>query len=303
MVRNIADLRKSLIRKTKEQVREHYSVRDVHIARAIVLLDDLDEVFNLFSEHLREWYSVHFPEMNRVVKDNEAAMRLIYNLGKRSNFSKKQILEHYKDEERAAELEKVAVSSAGAAVNDADLSEMKLLALNALNIKEEREYLAKYLEKTMDEIAHNFSTIAGALVGAKLLAKAGSLKRLALMPSSTIQLLGAEKALFQAKKSHGKLPKYGYIYQHPMVKAAKPFNKGKLARSLAGKLSIAARQDFFGKDDISKELQKDLDQRVSEVEKLKPKQKVQAEKPSFVKRSPDRRSFGERGPRGKSFRP
>ena len=274
MENRLADLRKKLILKTQDQLKEHYSGRDVHIVRAISALDDLDEIFNLMAEHIKEWYSAHFPELFRIVKEPENELKLIYELGARENFSAEKIIEFYKNEEKSKDLESAAKKSVGAETLEQDIAEMKLLALNALNIHEEREYLSKYIEKTMTEMCPNFSEICGAVLGARILAKAGSLKNLAFMPASTVQIIGAEKALFQAKKAGSKrTPKHGLIYQHPLLRTAKAGQKGRIARALAGKLSIAARRDYFSKEDFTKELKLDLEKRIAEISKSKPRKK------------------------------
>ena len=119
----------------------------------------------------------------------------------------------------------------------------------------------------MKEFCPNISEIAGSVLGAKLLAKAGSLKRIALMPSSTIQILGAEKALFMSRKKHAKGPKYGLLFQHALVKQMKKEHKGKLARTLAGKIATAAKADYFTKRNIADELKRSLEARVKEISK------------------------------------
>ncbi|MEW6294991.1 MAG: NOP5/NOP56 family protein [Candidatus Diapherotrites archaeon] len=240
------ELRKRLIAKAKKRVAEAFTGRDYHAIKAVNLLEDLDNAFNLFAEQAREWFGVHFPELNRMVQDNEAFLKLIA-LGERKNFTQKKVMELYKNEIKAKEIEAKARNSMGAELEKEDLRQIQLLAQNALELKKEREEIAKYIEKLMKELSPNFSGLATPIIAARLLAKAGSLKQLALMPSSTIQLLGAEKALFRHLKQKAKPPKYGLIFAHPSVREAKKELKGKIARKLSGKLSIAAKKDFFSK--------------------------------------------------------
>ncbi len=263
----IAALRRKLIKSTKEKVKEHYSGKDVHLIKSINLMDDLDSVFNLLAEQLIEWYGVHFPELNSVAKDNEQYLKLAYELGGRKEFTEKKVAEWVKGKDDLKRIVEAAKKSNGAAVEDSDLGEIKLLALNALNLKEERTYLGKYIEKGMNKALPNFTALAGPFIGARLLAKAGSSKKLAFMPASTIQVLGAEKALFLHLKKGSKGPKYGFLYSHPLVKQVKPWNRGKVARSLAAKLSIAVKGDYFGKKNISDGLKKDLEKRLKDIEK------------------------------------
>ncbi|MDD5148527.1 MAG: NOP5/NOP56 family protein [Candidatus ainarchaeum sp.] len=264
----IDELRKKLIRKTREKVEEKYSGEEEHIIRAVNALQDLDEIFNLISEHAREWYASHFPELDRAIQNPEAFLKLVYLLGNRENFSEKEISGLVKEKETAKAVIEKAKTSMGSRIPDKALGEIKLLALNALNIKEQRNSLEKFISEEMQKKSPNFSEICGSVLGAKMLKEAGSFRRLALMPSSTIQILGAKKAFFRhVKNPKAKTPKYGLLYQHPMVKQASFENKGKIARSLSGKISIAVRTDFFSKKEIAKELQKGLDTRAKELQK------------------------------------
>ncbi|MFH1256843.1 MAG: hypothetical protein V1494_06150 [Candidatus Diapherotrites archaeon] len=263
---NIDALRKKMMHSVKEKVKEKYSGREAHIIRAVNALQDLDAVFNLLSEHLHEWYAYHFPELDSAVRDPEAYLKLVYNLGQRKNFSEKSIIEIYPQKEAAAKIIKAAQNSIGSEIEETDLAEIKLLALNALNLKEERMFLFKFIEKSMNEELPNFTALAGALVGARLLAKAGSKKKLMLMPSSTLQVLGAEKALFQHLKKKGKPPKHGYLFQNTLVQSVNRNARGKIARSLAAKLAIAVKADYFGGEKtLGEKLRKGLEQRAASL--------------------------------------
>ncbi|MDD5162950.1 MAG: NOP5/NOP56 family protein [Candidatus ainarchaeum sp.] len=266
----IEELRKKLIKKTREKVEEKYSGEEEHIIRAVNALQDLDEIFNLLSEHCAEWYSSHFPELGRALQNPEAFLKLIYFVGEKEKFSEKAIADIIKEPATAKLVIEKAKKSMGSKIPETAMAEIKMLALNALNIREQRNSLEKFLTEEMQKKAPNFSQICGSVLGAKMLKEAGSLRRLALMPSSTIQILGAKKAFFRhVKNPNAKTPKYGLLFQHPMVKQASFENKGKLARSLAGKISIAIKMDFFGKKEIAKELQKGLDERAKQLQKQK----------------------------------
>ncbi len=268
MVKDIKQLRKALIKKAKKQVQVKYSEKDVHIARAVSLLSDLDNAFNLLAENCIEWYSTHFPEMHSLVKDNEAYLGIVKEFGDRKSIKAKGLEKALGESEKAKKLEEKAASSMGSDIPKRALEEIRQLAANALKLKEERRKLEKFVEKEMQGHARNFSELAGPILGARLLAAASGLKPLALMPASTIQLLGAEKALFRHlrnKKSRG--PKYGFIYGHPLVKKVPGKNRGKMARSLAGKLSLTARADYFGnKKDIAKEMGQELEKRAEKLQ-------------------------------------
>ena len=130
----------------------------------------------------------------------------------------------------------------------------------------QRAFVLQFIEEETAQLMPNFTKIASPQIAGKMLAKATSLQRLALMPSSGIQLLGAEKSLFRHMKHGGKPPKHGILYQHSLVKRVSKRNKGKMARTLAGKLSIALKEDYFGKKDISKQLLEKLERRAKELQ-------------------------------------
>ncbi|MFH1895023.1 MAG: NOP5/NOP56 family protein [archaeon] len=259
-------LKQRLTRKTKERVSKAFTGKDVHIIKAVLLIDELDKMANLISENTREWFGMHFPELNSIVEDNEIFLQLVL-LGNRKNFSEKNVLEAYDNKEKAKEIAEKAKTSMGSELEEETLSQIKSLALKGIELKKQRNELTKFIEKEMKIILPNFTELAEPLIGARMLAKAGSVKKLALMPSSTIQLLGAEKALFNHIKSGAKPPKYGFIFGHPMLKKVKRNNQGKFARTLSGKLSITARKDFFGKKDSKEtdEMKTELNKRIEEL--------------------------------------
>jgi len=267
----LQELRKKMIRKAREDTAVKLSAKDVHAIKAVNIIEDLDAVFNLLAEQLIEWYGIYFPELSREVKNNETYLKLVYNLGERKNFTKEKINEILGDAEKSAAVERLAKSSFGGKLNEAALKEMQLLALNALNIREERVFLMKFLENEMQQIMPSFSRIGTTVVAAKIIAKAGSSERVAMMPSSTIQVIGAEKALFLHLRNKARPPKHGYIFQHPLVKAAPKHKRGKIARALAGKMAIAAKQDYFGSKKGSEELEKQLNMRVNQINAVRGK--------------------------------
>lgn len=236
-------------RKIKETVQ-----RDNLIINANNAIEELEKSINIFVERLREWYSLHFPEMDRIIEDHETFTKLVEKFGNRENIDNKR-------------LNRVKERSMGMEFTFEDVEAVKLLASNLVKLYQLRENLSNYLSKLLKEIAPNFSVLAGDVVAAKLIAKAGGLERLARMSSSTIQLLGAEKSLFRFLKSKGKAksPKFGLIYNHPLIKNSPKDKQGKIARLLASKLSIAARIDYYSKEYKSDEMKKDLEEKVKEI--------------------------------------
>ncbi len=291
----IEEMRKKLIDSAKKKVQRKYSERDVHIAKAVGLLEDVDQIANLLIEQLREWHAVHFPELSDIVKDNDSYLKLVSTLGKRDNFSAKKLNDVLQNEELSEQISKASENSMGSEVSSEDLKEMKLLATNCTGMREQREHLSKYLEDTMKKELPAFTELAGPVIGAKILAKVGSKKRLAFIPASALQLIGAEKALFMHFKKGVKGPKYGYLFQHPLVKAAKNEDKGRLARTIASKLAIAAKMDYFGSKESAEGLRKSIEKRAEQLHGAEKKpEKPQKEIP---RREFAQRSFEGEGPR------
>ena len=183
--------------------------RDLVIAQAIQTLDDVDRTVNLFMGRLREWYGVHFPELDRLVEKHETYARLVMNLGYKDNFTVEALEKESIPKDRAENIGAVAEKSMGADMAEQDLEEIQALSKNVLEMYELRKNMENYVNNTMEEVAPNTKAVAGALLGARLIAIAGSLQNLAMKPASTIQVLGAEKALFRSLKTGARPPKHG----------------------------------------------------------------------------------------------
>lgn len=215
---------------------------DVMIVQAIKLLDDLDKELNNYAMRVKEWYGWHFPEMDRIVNDNLAYARIIMAMGTRVNAATTDLSEIL-PEDIEQRLKTGAEVSMGTEIGDFDLENIKLLAEQVISFTEYRQQLSQYLTSRMKAIAPNMTELIGELVGARLIAHAGSLMKLAKSPGSTIQILGAEKALFRALKTKHDTPKYGLIYHASLVGQATGKNKGKIARMLSAKAALALRVD------------------------------------------------------------
>lgn len=235
------------------------------VAQAIQTLDDLDKAINLMMTHAREWYGVHFPELDRLMEKQETFARLIVKLGIRDNFTAEKLEEEGIPEARAEGLAKTAEKSMGAELTQPDLAQIQALCKDMLELYDLRQNLETYMDKTMEEVAPNIKVLVGSLLGARLIAISGGISNLAKRPASTIQVLGAEKALFRSLKTGTRPPKHGMIFQHTLLHDAKRWQRGKLARALAGKLAIAARADAYGHRNIGETLKSSLDKRVEEI--------------------------------------
>jgi nucleolar protein 56 len=276
----------------KLRVKGAVEKRDLIVAQAIQTLDDLDRTVNQFMGRLREWYGIHFPELDRLVEKHETYARLVMNLGDRENLAVEALEKEGIPKAKAEAIANVAASSMGADVADADLAQIQALSRNVLDLYELRRGMEGYLDRTMEEVAPNTKALVGSLLGARLIAVAGSLQNLAMRPASTIQVLGAEKALFRSLKTGARPPKHGLIFQHTLLHDAKKWQRGKIARALAGKLAIAVRVDAFGGRDVSDALKADLEKRLEEIrEKYKEPPPLQEKKPRFERREqrPERR--------------
>ncbi len=240
--------------------------RDLIVAQGIQTLDSLDQTVNMFIGRLREWYGIYFPELDRLIEKHETYSRLVMNLGNRESYTVEGLEAENIPKERTQLVAKAAESSMGADISESDLEQIQILAKDILAFYALRKSMEDYVDKTMEELAPNVRAVAGALLGARMIAIAGSLQNLAMRPASTIQVLGAEKALFRSLKTGARPPKHGLIFQHTLLHDAKRWQRGKIARVIAGKLAIAARADVFGQGHfIGDELKADINKRVEEI--------------------------------------
>ncbi|MDR1992369.1 MAG: C/D box methylation guide ribonucleoprotein complex aNOP56 subunit [Nitrososphaerota archaeon] len=251
---------------SKLRIKDATGKRDLIVAQSIQTLDSLDQTVNLFMSRLREWYGIHFPELDRLVEKHETYARLVMNLGNKDNYTPENLETEGLPKERTQLINKAADASMGADISESDLAQVQALAKDVLAFYILRKNMDEYVDRTMEEMAPNIRAVAGALLGARMISIAGSLQNLAMRPASTIQVLGAEKALFRSLKTGARPPKHGLIFQHTMLHDAKRWQRGKIARVIAGKLAIAARADAFGEGHyIGDTLKADINKRVDEI--------------------------------------
>jgi len=221
------------IQLTKKDIKASVS-NDLLIIQTINGIEELDKVANMLAKRLREWYSLYNPELSHDIEDHKKFVEEVLKKVKRK-------------------------SAMGAELSEKDLKLILELANKLKIVYEFREHLEKYLESLVKQVCPNITAITGALIAAKLLEHAGSLKKLVLFPASTIQLLGAEKALFRHMKTKAKAPKYGVLFQHPLIQKNKKKLHGKIARTLADKISLAAKIDYFKGEFIGDKLRKEIE--------------------------------------------
>jgi len=219
--------------------------RDSVVVQANGALEDLDKSINISMERLREWYGLHFPEMDRAISSHEKFATLVSKFGSRDAISE-------------PEVEQFKANSMGADFKDVDIIMMQEFATKILSMFKLREDITKYVESVLKEVAPNLLDLAGVALATRLIARAGGLDKMSRMPSSTIQLIGAEKALFRFLHGKGKSPRHGIIFSHPLIQNAKDQHRGKLARLVASKLSIAAKLDYYSKEYKGDKMKKEM---------------------------------------------
>ena len=259
-------INEALIKKRVSEVGAQY---DTIIIQIIETLDILKKSINLFSSRLREWYGLYFPELtDKEVEDSILLAKLISILGKRENYTIEKINENFTfSNDYIKDLVDKATESMGA---DIDLDAIQGYANQILSLDTYRQELEKYLGELMQKSAPNLNSIVGPLVGAKLIAKAGDLRKLAFMPASRVQLLGAEKALYRFLKTGEKRPKHGLIFQWKQIRSSKAHLRGKISRIIAGKISLATKVDYFSGDFIGDVLSKEIEKKIKEIEEKYP---------------------------------
>lgn len=251
---------------TKLKVRKAAEKRDLLAVQAITTIDDLDRTTNLFMGRAREWYGLHFPELDRLVEKHETYARLVLDLSKKDNFTEEHLKQEGLPEVKAKQIAMVAEKSMGADLEEDDLLQIQNLCRSTLQLFDARQSMEGYMDTLMEEVAPNLKAIVGALLGARLIALSGGLNNLARMPASTIQVLGAEKALFRSLKTGTRPPKHGIIFQHTIIHEAKRWQRGKMARAIAGKLAIAARTDAYSGRYAGDVLKAVLERRIKEIQ-------------------------------------
>ncbi|NIM47240.1 MAG: hypothetical protein GTN40_03720 [Candidatus Aenigmarchaeota archaeon] len=238
-------LKSVLIEKTKLKISK-IERRDKLIIQSVSSLNDLEKILNTMSERLREWYGLHYPELD--TRNHEKFAKLIAEHGNRKDFEDFE-------------------ASMGMELKDSDIKVLQIYAKQLKELYNLRKKIEKYLEKIVPEEMPNLNALLGSTLAARLLALAGSLEKLAKMPSSSIQLLGAERSLFKflRDKERDRPPRFGLLYLHPDISTAKRELQGKVARALSSKLTLAARADFYTKKDISKKLLEDYKKKLNEI--------------------------------------
>ena len=187
---------------------------DNMIIQAIALLDQLDKDVNLFSMRIREWYGYHFPELVKIVPDNYEYARVAKFIGAKETLTADKLTDLASflgdDTIRAQNIIDAAAGSMGSILSEIDMLNISAFATRVVSIADYRKSLTSYLAEKMNLVAPSLTALLGERIGARLISHAGSLTNLSKYPASTVQILGAEKALFRALKTKGNTPKVGH---------------------------------------------------------------------------------------------
>jgi nucleolar protein 56 len=249
----------------KTAITEATTKRDLYAIQTVRSIEDLDKILNLLAGRVREWYGLHFPELDRLVEKHDSYVRLIHSLGTRDAFSYDALAKLGIPQDRAMQISASAEKSSGAEMSSSDLEWLREVCGAVLELYSLREHAEKYTDRIMGEVAPNMTSVLGAVLSAKLISMAGGLENIAKMPSSTLQVLGAEKALFRTLKTGARPPKHGIIFQYAPIHQSPKWLRGKIARAVAGKLAIAARMDAYGGGDTGQRLKEALDKKIVDL--------------------------------------
>ena len=244
-------LREFAINLSSSRVKEASEKLDLHIIQSINALDELDKIINTVGARMREWYGLHFPELDNLVSSLVVYAGIVSKAGLRENVFVEILQSIGLPDKKVEVILDAAKRSKGGDMTPENLAIVKRLADQVIAQSDLRRVLADHIEAVMETVAPNVKELLTAAVGARIISKAGSLARLARLPASTIQILGAEKALFRALKTGARPPKHGLLFQHPLIHSAPKWQRGKIARAVASKVAIAARIDYYrhnGKD-------------------------------------------------------
>ena len=294
--RNIDELRERMLKAAKEGIKNAYTSEEYALMQAVNAYRETSKSYNLAYERLTEWYGIYFPEVRMSNPDSLAELAIALN--DKSSVTKENILAAVKDEERADSIYSKATATIGRQMNGDEKAALIGYAHMCKDMGAALKSIEAYLKVASERLLPNTTKLTDEKIAAELLAKAGSMERLAMMPASTIQLLGAEKALFKHIKYGSKPPKYGVLFKLPRINAGRRDLRGRYARAYAGKIAIALKADYFTKNQIADKLLKELDESIRRIDEAPQREKP---KQSYYRPRGGRRDFN-RGPGKRNWR-
>jgi nucleolar protein 56 len=297
----IKELRDFSLKWSSLKIQEASEQIDLHISQSINALDEIDKISNTLATRMREWYGLHFPELDNLLQNANTYSLVVSCCGKRDSITSNFLKTIDIPDNKIEIISEVSLRSRGGKITEQNLLIVQNIAQQVISLNKIRKNLEEHIETSMEEIAPNVKGLLTASVGARLISKAGSLKRLSSLSASTIQILGAKKALFRTLKTGSNPPKHGILFQHPVIHSAPKWQRGKMARAVAAKTAIASRLDIYGKNpEINQALSNKLNDRLTEI------QDKYKEQPVFEQRNSSARNekrFGfNRNARGKGDR-
>ena len=258
-------LREFAINLSSSRVKEASEKLDLHIIQSINALDELDKIINTVGARMREWYGLHFPELDNLVSSLVVYAEIVSKAGLRENIVVEILQNIGLPDKKVEVILDAAKRSKGGDMTPENLAIVKRLADEVIAQSDLRRVLTDHIEVAMETVAPNVKELLTAAVGARIISKAGGLARLATLPASTIQILGAEKALFRALKTGARPPKHGLLFQHPLIHSSPKWQRGKIARAIASKVAIASRIDYYRHDGKDNTIYDKLKIRIDEI--------------------------------------
>ncbi|MEM2908639.1 MAG: hypothetical protein QW171_00595 [Candidatus Bilamarchaeaceae archaeon] len=254
--------RERFIKKAKETIAEAFKSRDMVLSGVTKAIEEIQKVINVLTERFETWYEIYFPELK--LDDRKKYVEVAITIDRASVETER--IAKFVGRKKAEEIKELAKKSLGAELSERDKKELFALGERILSLYQLLNEYEEYQNELAREVAPNISELAGPEIAAKLIAHVGSLKKLAIMPAGTIQVLGAEKALFKHLKNKKIAPpKHGIIFQHPKISNSPKDVRGKIARALANKIALAAKADAFTKNFIAPKLKVDFEKRYAEI--------------------------------------
>nr|EGQ39913.1 MAG: ribosomal biogenesis protein Nop56/Nop58 [Candidatus Nanosalinarum sp. J07AB56] len=223
--------------------------REAHLVMAVRFLDAAESDTGENRERLADWYSVHFPE-------------LVEEVG-RGNLP--GVLERGVRRSELDGFSSLAEGSTGSELTDREAEVLRSAVERVNSAADDIQRIERFVESEAPELMPSLSRLLGPVLAARVVSEAGGLEKLARMPSSTVQVLGAEEALFRHLHGDGTSPKHGVLFHHEFVEGLPEENRGKMARFLANKAVIAARVDHYGDGDKGPELHEEAQSRFREL--------------------------------------
>ena len=257
-------LRDFSLRLSASRISEISQNDDLHVIHAVNSLDELDRIINSINSRMREWYGLHFPELDNIVDSTLAYAKLVTKSKKRNDITVEICENSGFPEDKILEIMNAIDKSNDGDISDEHIGFIQTLANFIVQMNDLRCNLEEHLNKQVSKIAPNMTSILGPLLTARMISHVGSIKKLARMSSSTIQIIGAEKALFRSIKTGAKPPKHGLLFQHPLIHSTDKLKRGKISRIIASKTAIASRIDAFGLG-LNNELVKKLDSKIQNI--------------------------------------